>query len=145
MNDTQRDLRATSDALLQDLEVLIALEEEKRSIPADDERLVELAARIDEVATRVTDGTRRQRDLAADLNDAAVDGNAPTSSIEEVAPRPIAAILADWRMAERAQQDADPGSPVALEAAARIDALRVEYQRAYVAVREARDTGDGSP
>lgn len=144
MDDTQRDLRATSDALLQDLEVLIALEEEKRTIPADDERLVELAARIDEVATRVTDRTRHQHDLAADLNDAATDGTAPPATIEAAAPRSTAAILADWRMAERALQDAGPDSPAGLEAAARIDALRAEYQRAYVAVREAKDTGDGS-
>ena len=144
MDGTQRDLRATSDALLQDLEVLIALEEEKRTIPADDERLVGLAARIDEVATRVTDRTRRQRDLAADLSDAATDGTGSAATIEETTPRSIAVILADWRTAERAVQDAEPGSPAGLEAAARIDALRAEYQRAYVAVREAKDTGDGS-
>src|SRR4029079_19164150 len=48
--DTGQALRATSDALLRDLEVLATIEEEKRSLEPGDPRLVQLAARIEEIA-----------------------------------------------------------------------------------------------
>jgi hypothetical protein len=142
MTDVRKQLRATSDELLQDLEVLITLEQEKRDIPADDERLVALAARIDEIAARVTRHTADERELAESLNRAAVAGETEATAIEATPPRPIATILADWRSAERQASDAEAGSPERLEADARVDALRAEYRRAYEATRSS--TG-GSP
>ena len=48
-------------------------------------------------------------------------------------PRPIQAILADWREAERRSAAAVPGSAEALEAEALEDRLREEYRRAHEA------------
>ena len=63
MEATATDLRATSDALMRDLEVLAAIEEEKRTLAPGDPRLVELAQRVEDVARRVLSATVRQRQL----------------------------------------------------------------------------------
>jgi hypothetical protein len=141
MTDVQQQLRSTSDALLQDLEVLITLEQEKRDLPVDDERMVALAARIDEIAVRVMEHARRERDLAGPLHEAAQAGLASSDPIEQAVPRATSVILADWRAAERQAQEADDGSPEQMEAEARIDLLRLEYRRAYETIRA---TGEGT-
>src|ERR1051325_9342375 len=83
--DTAQALRQTSDALLRDLDVLVSIEEEKRGLEPGDPRLVELAARIEEIARRVLSGTSRQHDLTR-VAEAQVDSgspNAPASTIDE--------------------------------------------------------------
>lgn len=124
---SEADLRSTSDDLLRDLDVLAALEEQKRAIPAGDPALVDLAARVDEIAQRVLALATRQR-LLSELADS--DGGV-ARPIEDVPPRPIAAVLADWRTEERRLAAAPAGSVDAREASARIDGLREEYRRAY--------------
>ena len=57
------ELRATSDEILRDLDVLAALEEEKRTIVPGDPQMVELAARVDAIAQRVLALTSRQREM----------------------------------------------------------------------------------
>jgi hypothetical protein len=135
MTDVQRQLRSTSDALLQDLEVLLALEQEKRDIPADDERIVALAARIDEIAKRVIAHTRSERELVEPLNDLAQAGLASSVAIEQAPPRSTSVILSEWRAAERVLQGSAEGSPERMEAETRIALLRDEYRRAYDAIR----------
>ena len=54
-------LRRTSDSLLRDLEALLELEEEKRTIDPGDPRLVDLAAQIEQVAKRVLASSTSQR------------------------------------------------------------------------------------
>ena len=137
MDDTAADLRATSDALMRDLEVLAAIEDEKRTLVAGDPRLVELAQRVEDVARRVLSSTVRQRKLTevgSAQAEAAAPGT-PVSSIDET-PRPIADILAEWRAAERRAAAAEPGSAEAAEAGALADHHREEYRRA-LAEREA--------
>ena len=48
--ETSHALRETSDALMRDLDVLTALEEQKRGLDPGDPRLVELAGRIEAIA-----------------------------------------------------------------------------------------------
>jgi hypothetical protein len=130
-----RDLRATSDHLLRDLELLGALEEEKRTMSTDDPRLVELAVRIEEIAVRVLGASSQQRELTESIHEAATaDAATPATSIDEVR-RPISEVLAEWRAAERRQSAAEPGSVEASEAAALVEHCRNEYRRA----REAAD------
>jgi hypothetical protein len=133
-------LRETSDGLLRDLDVLMTIEEEKRSLDPGDPRLVELAARIEEIARRVLDGTRRQLGLTriVDAQVAAGSANAPDRPIEEISPRSIQTILAEWRDAERQASAAAPGSADAAEANALVDRLRDEYRRAHEAARDGR-------
>ena len=129
--DTAHALRETSDALLRDLDVLVTIEEEKRSLEPGDPRLVELAERIQEIAGRIFAGSTRQHDLTRVVN-AQVDAGspaAPDASIEETT-RPIQAILAEWRDAERRSLAAEPGSAEAAESGALVERLREEYRRA---------------
>lgn len=129
--ETGTALRETSDALLRDLDVLVTIEEEKRSLEPGDPRLVELAERIEDIARRVLQSTRRQHDLTRVVNAqvAADSPRAPEASIDDTV-RPIQAVLADWRDAERRAVSAPPGSAEAAEADALVDTLREEYRRA---------------
>jgi DNA-binding HxlR family transcriptional regulator len=137
--ETGQALRETSDALLRDLDVLVAIEEEKRSLEPGDQRLVELAGRIEEIAQRILSGSVRQHQLTQVVNAQVEAGsaNAPETSIEET-PRPIQAVLAEWREAERRHVAAEPGSGEAAEAEALVNRLREEYRRAYEALNPNR-------
>jgi len=132
-------LRANSDALLRDLEVLGALEDEKRAILPSDPRMLDLAGRIEEVAARVLAGSAHQRELTEEIVGIAAIGGTPPP-IEEI-HRPIQAILADWRAAERLLADATPGSAEALEAMTLVETARDAYRRASDAAQRARMDG----
>ena len=136
MGDTGQALRETSDALLRDLDVLSTIEEEKRQLEPGDPRLVQLASRIEEIAQRVLVGSVRQRQLTEVITDQVEAGSpaAPDAPIEDT-PRPMQAILADWREAERRAAAAEPGSADAAEAEALVTRLRDEYRRAHEAAR----------
>jgi hypothetical protein len=130
--NTANALRKTSDALLRDLDVLVTIEEEKRTLEPGDPRLIELAERIQEIAGRILDSSTRQHTLTRVVN-AQVDAgspSAPEASIDETV-RPIQAVLADWRDAERRAIAAEPGSAEAAEAEALVERLREEYRRAH--------------
>jgi hypothetical protein len=126
MVDARHDLRATSDALLRDLEALSSLEEEKRTLPFDDPRLVEIAERVQAIAGRVLAGTLRQTSLSK----AAADLPPSATSIDDV-HRPLAAILAEWRELERRAAGVPDGSAEAAELEILVDRLREEYRLAY--------------
>ncbi len=131
MDDTAADLRATSDALMRDLEVLAAIEDEKRTLPPGDPRLVELAKRVEDVARRVLTSTVRQR-LLTEVGHEQVEASEPgrpVASIDET-PRAIADILSEWRAAERRASAAEPGSAEEAEARALADHHREEYRQA---------------
>jgi hypothetical protein len=130
--ETGHALRETSDALMRDLDVLAALEQEKRTLDPGDPKLVELAGRIQEIASRVLDSSIRQHQLTQSGNAQIARGAAaaPSATIDET-PRAAAEILAEWREAERRAADAEPGSAELDEARALANALRDEYQRAY--------------
>jgi hypothetical protein len=139
MENTAADLRATSDALIADLEVLATIEDEKRTLEPGDPRLVELAERIEEVAQRVLSGSVRQRQLT-EVGHEQVQAGAPDAPDTPIAdtPRPIADILAAWREAERRLGAAAPESAEAVEARALADHCREEYRRALEERRTAR-------
>jgi hypothetical protein len=136
MPETGRALRDTSDRLVRDLEALSTLEEEKRQLSPDDERFVDLAARIESIAMRVLVASGRQRELTEQMHQAANERSpgAPAESIEETA-RPISAILADWRDAERRLEGAKPGSAEEREVEVLVEQLREEYREAHEAAR----------
>jgi hypothetical protein len=130
MDDTAMDLRATSDALVRDLEILGELEDEKRTLAPGDPRLVELAQGVEDIARRVLSSTVRQRRLTQVGNQQVEAGHAaaPQTSIDDTV-RPIADILAEWRAAERRAGAAEPDSAEAAEANALADHYREEYRR----------------
>jgi len=136
MPETGRALRDTSDQLVRDLEALSTLEDEKRQLSPDDERFVDLATRIESIAMRVLVASGRQLELTEQIHRAADSGSpgAPAESIEETA-RPISAILADWRDAERRLEGAEPGSAEEREVEVLVEQLREEYRQAHEAAR----------
>jgi hypothetical protein len=137
--ETGHALRETSDALLRDLDVLVQIEEEKRTLEPGDARLVDLAGRIEEIAQRVLAGTVRQHSLTQIANAQVEAGaaGAPDAPIDQT-PRPIQAVLGEWREAERRVAAAEPGSAEASEARALVTSLREEYRRAHEAARQNR-------
>lgn len=132
MSSTSDALRATSDALLRDLEVLGTLEDEKRSISPGDPRLVDLAAQIEEIAKRVLAGSRREHEITKVANAQVRSGaeTAPNTTIEATQRLP-SEILAEWRAAERRRASADPQTAEWTEADALVDHLRDEYRLAF--------------
>jgi hypothetical protein len=129
-------LRAASDRLLRDLDVLATLEAEKRQVPPGDPRLVELATRIEQLARQVFGTTAEQRQLTeaihAEAGEAAL-GVAP-KPIAQVR-RPVAVVLDEWRAEERRAAAAEPRSVEETEARARVELLRREYRDAFEAAR----------
>ena len=77
-------LRETSDTLLRDLDVLVTIEEEKRTLAPGDPRVTELAARVEQLARRVLTGSSRQHDLSRAAQDQVEAGSpkAPDRPIE---------------------------------------------------------------
>jgi hypothetical protein len=140
LSETASALRATSDALIRDLERLAALERQKRQMPPKDARLVDLAAEVESLALRVLGESVRQRELTEDVREL-VESDPPGTLIQSIAatPREIHTILAEWREAERTAAEAQPGSPTATTARADIDRLRAEYRAAHDDAKRRRD------
>ncbi len=121
-----RRLREASDRLLRDLDVLATLEEEKRTTPPADPRFQQLAMRIEEIASRIFASSSQQTDLGRSI---AAEDTHGLSTIEGTR-RPVAAVLDEWRAAERMLVAAEPGSVDESEAKALAKRLRAEYQEA---------------
>jgi hypothetical protein len=121
--------------LLRDLDALGELEDEKRRTRQDDPRLVEVAARIEEIAGRILAESRQQLSLSKAANASAETGTGDPAATIESTPRNVSLILAEWRAAERAAQTAVPGSVEEHEARSRADRLRDEYRGAFDQVR----------
>lgn len=126
MTEAGQELRVTSDTLLNDLEVLTALEAEKRTLSPDDPKMLELAAQVQSLAKRVLEGSARQHRLAVEIHDDPAVGGAIDAT-----PRSASAILEAWRDAERRLNAAAPGTADAEMAQELVDRYREEYRRAY--------------
>ncbi len=126
MTDTTSALRATSDALLRDLDALSALEAEKRTLPPSDPRLDELAEHVHEIARRVLARTGTQRELAREA------AAAPTRDLPiDAVLRSPADILAEWREVEQRRHLAEAGSAARAELDILGERLREEYLSAF--------------
>jgi hypothetical protein len=130
--ETAHALRATSDALIADLDDLARLEREKRLLALDDPRLSDLSERIEALAGRVLASTTLEQELseAAQVEASAEAPSAPDQTIEDTPPREIHTILDEWRAAERRAAQAAPRSSEAARAAIEVQRLRLEYQQA---------------
>jgi hypothetical protein len=141
LSETASALRATSDALIHDLERLALLEREKRQMIPEDPRLVDIAAEVERLALRVLGESVRQRELTEDARELveAESPDAPSRTIAET-PRQIHTILAEWREAERKAAEARAGSTASIAALAEIDRLREEYRQAHEDAKNRRET-----
>jgi hypothetical protein len=123
---------------MRDLGQLEELEREKRELPADDPRLVQIAADVETIALRVLGSTVRQRELAEDARERTGDSPPADEGPADV-PREIHVILAEWRDAERRATEARPGSAEIAAAAAEVERLRAEYRNAHEDAIRRRD------
>ena len=138
MSETGSALRATSDALLADLEALETLEREKRGLRPGDPRVVQLAEAVEQLARRLLGKSVTQRELSAVAKDLAEHPTGDASPSIEDTRREIHVILADWREAERRAGEAAPGSPERVASDIRIQSLRDEYRAAHEAAKRRR-------
>lgn len=129
---SEQDLRAVSDALLSDLDLLASLEEQKRLMSPEDPRANQIAIEVTEIARRVLSHSVKEEHITRGALEAAShdEDDEPPHSIEET-PRPMHAVLEDWRAAERRVTAATAGSPEQAAAALESERLRLEYQRGY--------------
>lgn len=128
----ETELRLASDTFLRQVERLHELEEQKRQAVPGSPEMLSLSHRVEELASTVLATASRQSGLA-DL--AAKRRPGRLRPIEQVPPRAIPEILAEWRQAERTLEEATPGSVEWETALATCDALRDEYRRAHEARR----------
>ncbi len=138
MSETGSALRATSDALLADLEALETLEREKRGLRPGDPRVVQLAEAVEQLARRLLGKSVTQRELSAVAKDLAEHRSRDAPSSIEDTRREIHVILADWREAERQAGETAPGSPERVASDIRIQSLREEYRSAHDAAKRRR-------
>ncbi len=143
--ETAHALRATSDALIADLDELSRLEREKRILRLDDPRLEDISERIEALAARVLTSTAVEQDLSEAAREEAIAGSpsAPEQSIDETPPRELHTILDEWRAAERRAAQAAPRSSEAARAALEVQRLRTEYRRARQRAQQEKQGPDG--
>jgi hypothetical protein len=145
--ETAHALRATSDALIADLDELTRLEREKRILRLDDPRLEEMSERIEDLAARVLTSTTLEQELSEDARVEAAAGapSAPAQTIDQTPPRELHTILEEWRAAERRAAQATPRSSEAARAALEVQRLRTEYRRARQRAQQDAQAPDGGP
>lgn len=124
-------LREISDSFITELEGLLALEERKRSMAVDDPAFPDLARSVEDAARVLLSKASEQTSAATQAHDiAVVEGE--TATIEDMSPDTTPSqILKMWRDADRDLAQATQGSAEWTRLAARCDALRHAYQRAY--------------
>jgi len=109
---------------------LAETETRKRSVPTDTPEFLRLARVADEAGRMVARWTAAQLEAASQAADLVQQGVMTGTPIDQVAPRPLAKILAQWREAEHRLSAAGSGSRERLDAAADLERFRQEYQDA---------------
>ncbi len=134
--ELQTDLRITSDRMLQTLEQLEALENEKRTLTPGSPRFQKLAVEVERLAAAVFAQTHAQEQLGEKALAMRQQTGAELTPIEEsAATRDLALVLADWRDAERRLGATAPDTAEHAQATADVGRLREEYHRTYRASR----------
>jgi hypothetical protein len=117
-------LRHTSDALLAQLSELEELERTKRALEPGSRAQVRLSRRVESLARKVLHIAGQQTDIVETIAEMADEASGHLA-------REPHAILAEWRVAERAMEAEPPGSGAWERARADVDRLRAEYRLAF--------------
>jgi hypothetical protein len=133
----ERELRATSDLMLEQLSRLRLAEEAKRRLVPGTREFAELAF---EVVERSRTTLRWAEIQLRQANASLAEPGVAPSPLVDVRARRLDQVLAEWRQAEIRLSQAIPGAD-ADEAAALVDRLREEYRRLQDRKMEGRDDG----
>ena len=128
MDERDAEYRASSDRLLETLSRLRDVESTKRSVPVGDAEFVRMAAEVADLGRRVFRWSQVEQQLAEMAPAAHERGEVSGRSLDDIEPRPLSRVLAEWREAEFRFRDALPGSQEAAWAAADMERLRSEYR-----------------
>jgi hypothetical protein len=126
--DGDAELRAASDKMLEILDRLRSIEEEKRRVEVGTPQFVALASEAEGLSRDVFRWSQLQDDLAHESPRRRATGTVTGRPIEASPVRPMQQILADWREAEIRLQRLRPGSREATQTIRDIERLRDEYQ-----------------
>ncbi|MDP8904511.1 MAG: hypothetical protein M3N29_04240 [Chloroflexota bacterium] len=123
------ELRATADKMLEMLQRLRDLEQEKRNAAIGSPEFVRLAEEAEKLARVVFRWSQMQLQLA---HAAATGhpGRPPNVRLTDIEPRPLDRILADWREAQLRLETGLPGSAEAQHAVDDVERLREEFRAA---------------
>ena len=132
------EFRATTDQLLDLLDGLRNIEEEKRRESLGSVQFVGLAEQASVQSRLLFRWCEMQLQMAQESAARVARGEqAPDIHLVDVVPRPIDRILASWREAQIRLEIARPGSAEAVSAAEDIERLREEYQIALGSLSDA--------
>lgn len=141
--EVESDLRVVSDKLLQTLEQLESLENEKRELTPGSPRFLKLASEVERLAAVVFAQTHAQQRLGEQALAMTERTGIEAASINEAQPsRELHTILSEWRDAERRLSSAEPDTAEHAQAVADIGRLRAEYHQVYSAGSANADTSN---
>lgn len=125
----RHEVRATADQMLEILDELRAVEERKRSIAIGAPEFIELAERAVDHARLAFRWSLLQLEMAQSAAARVARGELPADiQVEQIEPRKLDVVLAQWREAQMRFENALPGSPAASAAADAVERLREEYR-----------------
>jgi hypothetical protein len=137
------EFRATTDQMLEIIENLRAVEQQKRHVAVGSPEFLDAAKRAEELSRLAFRWAQMQLEMALDTQNRIGAGQIPGDvHLVDVQPRRIDRILANWREAQLRLEIAALGSPEAQAAARDIERYREEYQVAHDAVL---DEAEGAP
>lgn len=132
--ELEADLRVASDRLLQTLDQLSVLENEKRTLKPGSARFQTLAKEVERLASEVFAQTHKQEQLGQQAKAVEREKGVELPPINEATrKRELSVILGEWRDAERRLSMAGPDSAEFATATADVARLRAEYHAAYSA------------
>ncbi len=127
---SEGELRASSDQMLDMLARLVGIESFKRTLPPGSPGFVGQAEDAERLSRLVFRWSQLQLDLARQAVGAAERGELSRRSLEDIPPRRLDQILTEWREAQLRLEIATPGSPEAATASNDVERLREEYRAA---------------
>jgi hypothetical protein len=128
--DDEHEIRAHSDHMVELIEKLHFLEEQKHHVGVGSPEFVSLAHEIERLSRLVFRWSGMQTQTAEHAAVAVTRGEMTGRPLDEFPPRPMDVILAAWREAQFRFELSEPGSEEATTAAADIERLREEFHAA---------------
>jgi hypothetical protein len=125
--DDEHELRAHSDHMLELIERLHTLEQQKHHVGVGTPEFLELAGEVERLSRLVFRWSGIQMQSAEHAAAAVERGETPGTPLDAVQPRKLDVVLAFWREAQLRFELAKPGSDEAAQAAADIERLREEF------------------